>query len=472
MNSATLTTAAALKKLGRDVSCPFSVALPDGSTLHSTDILRLLPNKRLVVRATHQGNTVLAKIFFDADNWHKEKSRYHIVQKTGATTPSLLQCYALENGGVCLYAFIDNAMPVDVLWQHSSPEQKQQYWQGILQHLQTLWQHQLLQRDLHLGNFLLQNSTQENNPAGKSTLWLLDPASCEAFRHPQEQENNLALLLAQLPFEDWPLLLPLLQEVLQAALPQTNAVQLATLAQQHWATRLEKYLQKIQRDCSAVADISNKPLRVLVSRVHLSEALADALHHPDALITDATLLKNGNSAKVFIKVIDGQSYVVKQYINKDWLRKLRRAFRLSRAARSWIFSHAFSFAGIAVPAPIALVEKRCGPIVTQAWFVSAYCPQPDLHTRWQTQTPTEAELSQLRALFFRLKQLRCSHGDMKASNILSDGQQLFLIDYDGTSEQHDARALQAALRKDKQRLLANWVEQPALQQVVAEHIDA
>src|SRR5690606_32528291 len=117
----------------------------------------------------------------------------------------------------------------------------------------------------------------------------------------------------------------------------------------------------------------------------------------------------------------GKKLVVKQYVNKDWLRKLRRAFRPSRAARSWYFSHAFAFAGIAVPQPIALIEQRSGPIVTNAWFVSEYCEDTDLLELWQHRAPDPDELSSLHAIFAALKYLRISHGDMKATNLLSNG---------------------------------------------------
>ncbi|HNI37652.1 MAG TPA: lipopolysaccharide kinase InaA family protein, partial [Pseudomonadales bacterium] len=344
MNSAPLTTLAVLKASGRTVTVPFSIALPDHSILLCDTILRLLPEKRIVLRGTHNQQTVLVKLFFDADNWQKEINGFEKLQHVGINTPALLMQCPLEQGGVCLFTFIDNAQALDALWQQSNETEKRGYLDRLLPCLQNLWQHQFLQRDLHLGNFLLQ--TQED---GSTALWLLDPASCQHFSHPHEQQKNLALLLAQLPLADWDFALQHLQG--DAAI---NA-----LAKQQWRQRLQHYLKKILRDCTEVADLSpHNGLRILAQRRFLTSALREQLKNPAALTQNATILKNGNSAKVFRIEVDGKAFVVKQYINKDWLRKLRRAFRPTRAARSWHYAHALTFAGVRVPHPVALIEQK------------------------------------------------------------------------------------------------------------------
>lgn len=454
MSNAT-TTLTALKNSGRHIATPFLLALPDGSVLTCHEILRLLPSKRLVVRATHNQQTVLAKLFFDSGNWKKEITGYTQLQKIGAKTPALLAQYAVDDGGICLYTFIANAQPLDTLWQQADKTSKQQYLQQLLPCLQTLWQNQLLQRDLHLGNFLLQVSAEDQT----ASLWILDPASCEAFTQQNAQQENIALFIAQLPLPDW-------FWVLQQLSADTS---LADLVKQQWQQRLQQYLKKIFRDCTEVADISsNKQLRILCHRTALTDALASALRKPEQFTQQAVMLKNGNSAKVFLLDVDGKKLVVKQYINKDWLRKLRRALRPSRAARSWYFSHAFAFAGIAVPAPIALIEQKKGFFVTDAWFVSEYCADGDLLTRWQQHEPSHEELSSLQLLFQSLQQLRISHGDMKATNLLGDGKRITVIDYDGAQEHRNTTSLQSALHKDRQRLLQNWSSNPKLQQQLAE----
>jgi CheY-like chemotaxis protein len=104
MNPAPLTTLATLKASARAVAVPFSIALPDHSILLCDTILRLLPEKRIVLRGIHHQQTVLVKLFFDADNWQKEINGFEKLQRAGINTPALLTQCALEQGGVCLFA--------------------------------------------------------------------------------------------------------------------------------------------------------------------------------------------------------------------------------------------------------------------------------------------------------------------------------------------------------------------------------
>jgi len=454
MHTSALQNLASLKSGDRNIAMPFRIALPDGSELFCTDMLRLLPGKRMVMRAEYGGQVVLAKLFFDTRNLQKELDGFTLLQKTGAATPALLANCRLQQGGVCLYQFIANAEPLDALWQQSGAAKKTLLLEKLLLALQQCYRQQVLQHDLHLGNFLLQDEQ----------LFVLDPASCTTFSNDNEQQANLALLLAQLPFADWQ---PALEKIL-AFFPIINANDLTRQAQRCWQQRQRNYLQKVFRECSAVTDLSSGSLRVLCRRQALTETLATRLRHPQSLIDGATVLKNGNSAKVFLTEIDGNKLAIKQYLNKDWLRKIRRAFRQSRAARSWYFSHAFSFAGIRVPAPVALIEQKTGPFVTSAWFICEYSDGNDLLTCWNEREPNVEELSCIHALFLSLQIIRCSHGDMKASNLISDGARIALIDYDGAQEHSRQSSLTRALAHDKLRFLQNWANNTALQKKLTE----
>lgn len=458
-----LQSLAALQAAGRELPLPFRLALPDGDTLLCTAALRLMPGKRLVLRATCHGKTVLAKLFFARRQLQQELEGFVLLQATGVPTPALLADHRLDDGGICLYEFIEPATTLADSWQHCRAAGKRDLLNQLLPLLQQCYQRQVLQQDLHPGNFLL------HTPAGgRHTMYLLDPASCLRFTDTTGQQDNLALLLAQLPFIDWPLVL----DCIGTHFPNSDRHSLAVRAQAYWQQRLRAYLKKIRRDCTEIADISRGKLRILCRRDLLDPALVQRLQDPASLAVDARVLKNGNSAKVFLLDIAGRPLVAKQYINKDWLRVLRRALRPSRAARSWHFAHALAFAGIHVPAPVALVEQKAGPLVTRAWYLCEYQPGLDLLTSWQQREPADGELEALQALFLLLQHSGISHGDMKASNLITNGEQLSLIDYDGTRAHRQQRRLQHALQRDKQRFLQNWNDRPALQQRLAELIDA
>ena len=274
-----VTTLRALQYAAREIATPFSLALPDGSRLLCTDVLRLLPEKRIVLRATLGEKTVLAKLFFDAANWQKEITQYALLENTGVKTPELLTQYTLEQGGVCLYSFIDQAQPLDLLWQQADEEKKKRYLDLLLPCLQTLWQQKILQQDLHLGNFLLQ---------GNDTLWMLDPASCKHYTHASEQQNNCALFLAQLPLSDWSFVAQHCQF--------DDAIQ--TLAAKQWQLRLKNYHDIFYRQLQQQAIFKHLGfLNVQEDNIKLCEVEKDELKHFKQHLT-GNIQKNKCSQKL------------------------------------------------------------------------------------------------------------------------------------------------------------------------------
>jgi tRNA A-37 threonylcarbamoyl transferase component Bud32 len=443
-------TLSTLRSSGRDLVAPFRVLLPDNSVLECSDILRILPGKRIVAKATHNGNAVLAKIFFQIRNLQQETDGYQLLQTTGVKTPALLRTIPFDDGGICLYAFLQDAMPFDVAWKQSGNEKKQQHFLALLDVLQQMSTAKVYQTDLHPGNFLYSGAT----------LFALDPASCARDEKADAIEEALSLLLAQFPPYEW----PLVTDSICQKFPAIAADALRKNSGKKWGIRKNNYLEKIFRDCTEVADLSREKLRILCRRDHISDALTARLRDPATLAAGATILKDGQSAKVYLLEVDGKKLVAKHYINKDWSRKIRRSLRPSRAARSWYFSHALNFVGVDVPTPVALIEggSRWN---RDAWFISDYVSGNDLLSHWQQHEPTDREISAIRNLFAALAFARMSHGDMKATNLIASANQLFVIDYDGMQKYHSQSALKKALVRDRERLLRNW-NIPALQQTL------
>ena len=438
----TVATLAALQTQGRNAVTPFRVALPDNTFLLCDRILRLMPGKRLVASGSINGKHVLIKLFFAEKSLRAECSGYALLQKTGATSPQQLNTYTVDKGGVCLYEFIDQALPLDSAWQSLNSIEKKQQWLQLLAVLAQCYRAGVYQEDLHLGNFLL-------SPHG---FYAIDPASCRAFSSTFTRNNNLALLLAQMPLQEWSWLAP---EIV-TAFPDINIAELFTGADTHWQHRKQQYLNKIQRDCSDIADISHANKRILCRRDRLSDGMRRALDNPAALLEKGTVLKSGNSATVIAVMIDDKRYVLKRYRNKDIWRTIRRLWRTTRAVRSWYFSHALTFAGIHTPTPIALVEMRKHGTVIDAWFITEYIAGKDLLSHWQHQVPTDKECSNIQQLFAGLKKSALSHGDMKATNILVEQEKFYLIDFDGAREITHKKSLEKALHHDAARFLRNW----------------
>lgn len=434
-------TLATLRDSRRQVAAPFRVSLPDNSVLECNDILRVLPGKRIVARATHNGNPVIAKIFFQIRNLQQETDGYQLLQTTGVRTPALLRTIPFDEGGICLYALLPDAIAFDAVWRRADPAHKEIRLQELLAILAQLASAKVFQADLHPGNFLYSGDT----------LFALDPASCARDENDKALGDTLALLLAQFPPHDW----ALVADGISAHCPAIATDTLQQHARGKWQVRKKNYLEKIFRDCTDVVDLSRGKFRILCQREQLSDTLAARLQDPATLAAGAKILKDGNSAKLFLLEIDGKQFVAKQYLDKDWSRKLRRALRPSRAARSWYFSHALAFAGVDVPAPVALIEGS-SRWNRDAWFVSECITGHDLLSHWQQLEPADREIASIRNLFSVLAFAQMSHGDMKATNLISRDGTVFVIDYDGMQEHRTQYSLQNALARDRTRFLRNW----------------
>jgi len=75
-------------------------------------------------------------------------------------------------------------------------------------------------------------------------------------------------------------------------------------------------------------------------------------------------------------------------------------------------------------------------------------------------------------LLKQLYQLRLSHGDLKASNLLLFDRQLYVLDLDSMQKHRSARKFQRSFQRDVERLLQNWQHEtiflPLLQKRISE----
>lgn len=430
-----------LAAAGRDLPT-FPVTVPlAAAPLQLEACLRVLPGKRLVARATWGQDTVLAKLFFHHAGFVREQQAYAPLAGSGANTPTCIGHYPLDAGGVVLYQFLTDAIPLEHAWAQANDETRQTLLKRVLDSTALCYHAGICQSDIHLGNFMLQGNT----------LHALDPAGYMPCLTPEDRLQNLSLFIAQLPFPQW----EAVANVIYRRFTETTYDRLLEAAQRHWRKRLHAYLDKVLRDCTDIADISTPGRRVLCRRDQLTPALQAALADPAALEKNATVLKAGQSATVFRCTIDGRAYVFKRYRHKDTWRAVRRWARPSRAARAWRMAHALRFATIVTPTPVALIEHGRWGHVPEAWFVTEAIHGEDLLQHWQRREPTAGQVDRLRHLFHTLALAGFCHGDMKATNLLVQGDELFLIDLDAAREVHGG-TLDAALHEDRLRFLRNW----------------
>jgi RIO-like serine/threonine protein kinase len=178
-----------------------------------------------------------------------------------------------------------------------------------------------------------------------------------------------------------------------------------------------------------------------------------------------TLKHDGTTSVVRIEE-NGQCWVIKRYNTKNPWHALRRTVRRSRAANCWHMSALLTAAGVRVPAPVAYMEKRVGPLRGRSYFVYEYVDAEDLLSYMMTHTNTcdiDHVIQKVTDTFTALHAAKINHGDMKATNLMVDGdQEIALIDLDAAVKPDSAETFRRGYDKDRSRFMRNWRDNPEL----------
>lgn len=201
---------------------------------------------------------------------------------------------------------------------------------------------------------------------------------------------------------------------------------------------------------------------------YLSPAFKKLLENPDAFFNE-TILKEDQTftTTVALVTIDSKPLVIKRYNIKNFWHGLKRAVQPSRAARCWYYSHLLQKYGINTPNPIAMIEKRFGPLRCQAYFISEYIDGKDGFSVFRDQ-PVDATTATNYAnsiieLIRKLHTNLISHGDLKASNFIYYNGKPFIIDLDAMRQHANIAKAKRKFARDRRLFLLNWENLPAQQ---------
>ena len=461
---------ASLTQVGRSPELPLLIEMPTGQPLELCSLLRVLPGQRYVGQAQWQGRTVLAKLLVGgkAERHHaRELQGAQLLAAQGLCTPLLLeQGVAAGEGGWLLFEFLEGARSLADDWQAVADEAwlsdaQQQVLGEALGVIGQLHRRGLWQEDLHPDNLLRH----------EGRLHLIDGGGIRAETPGQPLSRdrvlaNLGLFFAQFPGNIDSFVEELLVHYLlvngEHALPLEALLKAVARAR---ATRMQAYMAKIERECTAFR-VWRGPSRLQVVRREEDAALAPVLADPDAAIAAGEPLKLGGSSTVARIEQGGRQLVIKRYNIKGFGHWLRRFWRPSRAWHSWCEGNRLEFLGIATPTPLAVLERRTLWLRRQAYLITEHTPGMDIIARFApcgaNGLPPEADLQALEALFAALLRERISHGDCKGNNILWQDGRWALIDLDAMQYHGQAGSFKAAYARDRARLLRNWSADSAL----------
>jgi tRNA A-37 threonylcarbamoyl transferase component Bud32 len=460
-------SASDLRRAGRSPATPFAVALPDGSFVRVDRLLRVLPGKRIVGDGDWNGRHVLVKLFVasgSARHWTQEKRGIDALNEAGVPTPALLCAVALDGGGhVLITTFIENALSLAEAWTSQAvlPAGERAALSVLIPAFRALGRLHaagLVQDDLHLGNFLRCGDD----------VFVIDGDAVRAISPGQPLDEragvaNLAVLFAQLPMAWDACRQPLIDAYVAGggqrfADPALLDAEVSRVRE--W--RLNDFLGKTLRDCTLFS-VVRSALRFSAARRCEVDFLAPIMVSPDTAMRAGEMLKDGRTSTVARVASGDRALVIKRYNLKNLRHTLTRFWRPSRAWHSWREAHRLAFYGIATPDPLALVEERVGPLRGRAFLITEHCPGINLLKLLSAEAMPSAEVAQaIVSLFQRLHDLRISHGDLKATNLLWRDGRVFLIDLDAMVQHQSPRRYAKAWRRDRARLLRNWASASVL----------
>ena len=340
---------------------PFQLTLSDTvAVLCCDEVIRLIPGKRLVASGMWDGREVVAKLFYG-----RSKARRHLQQdvagidalvQASVPTPRILYQGSACNGHVQVVLFekIADAKSLEILWR----EQKnsaifEKLMQKVIVELATQHVLGIVQRDLHLKNFLV---------AGKR-LYTLDGGGIEkwpAILDKNQSMDNLSLFFAQLGVGTESLQRQLFKIYAKSRGWRVKEADFALLRETVAAknkARWMRYKKKIMRTCTRFVKIKKWNQSVMYDRAYQSDTFLSVLQNPENFFAqpEVSFLKKGRSATVAKVMMDGRLLVVKRYNMKNSWHWLRRCLRATRAETSWRLSQQLQLFGVSTAKPVAYV---------------------------------------------------------------------------------------------------------------------
>ena len=391
--------------------------------------------------------------------WNREKRGIDTLVHRAIPTPKLLLAGELQDSTpVLITEFICASETALEVWnQRCSDAERSALLHDLVGTVAELHNKGLWQQDLHLGNFLV----------SAGNIYALDGDAVRARPEPDLlpahiSRKNLALFLAQIP----PAYEYFFEEILRhyCILTGQKLKTWETLLDNELPAQRKKrrlsYVAKAFRTCSEFACRHTWKHRIIQRKDAPQELMRQLRTNPDALITQGTMLKSGNSATVVHLHNAEGDWLIKRYNIKSFWHGLGRCLRPTRAAVSWGNAHRLKISGINTPRAIAVMEKRFGPLRFTGYYVSEYIAAPSVTRYFIADSATPEQQAQvvtaMAQLFRLLLRLGIYHGDCKASNFLIKDETPWVIDLDSMREFRSRRRFLHHYAKDRARFLRNW----------------
>ena len=407
-------------------------------TIMCVGLLRRLDKKRKVFDAMWGQKPVVAKLFTAPI-----KAKYHmkrewrglkLLQERGLNSPTpLFYGKTKQHDWAVVTEKIDKALTVREVWDKiADRDKKRELLCRIGRELAKQHSKGVLQKDLHLGNFLLQ----------KEKLFALDPAQMRFVAGEVDKKqaiSQLALLTSIVPDEDTDTVVSVCEEYARVRswkFTQSDMVMFWKKLAGHKKTGIKKALKKCLRTNKRHQRIKEGSFRGVTARDFFEKAdFRKFVENVDELTQKGQILKNGNTCFVSRINFVGKDVVVKRYNHKGIIHSIRHTIKRSRAHRCWLHAHRLEMLNIATPRPLAYIEQCKGGLVWKSYLVTEYIEGQKLYDFLRNSGATKQQRSkvtgQVKELLDKIGKHRITHGDLKHTNILITDNGPVLTDLDG-----------------------------------------
>ncbi len=351
-------------------SLPLTVVLADATVFVGDYLLRIVPDKRIVLSGQWQTIPTVAKLFLQTDavaKVEREQKGLLALHNAGIKTPEVLHIEWTEDRDayIILFEYLDKAVTFSALWAETSVEKQLNLLFRLIDVTAKLHTKGLYQKDCHLDNFLFD----------KDEIFVIDGATIAIKSKSLNQKtslDNLALLLAQFnqPFDH--LLLPVYEHYMKLRKWQIDPKQYQWLLKriEKWREyRTKIYLEKTLRTCTTfIADEAWDYLCVW-ERKFDTPLLRQLLQAPNLLFyRRPEEIFSEENYDATTATFHESNLVVRRYQLNFWQR-IKYTFFTTPARAAWLEFQRLQFMGLPTTQPIALIEYRYGIIPRLGYLI-------------------------------------------------------------------------------------------------------
>jgi hypothetical protein len=459
-------TGDAIIAAGRSPEAPFRLALSsagEDSELTCAQVVRSLPGRRLVCYGAWRGRSVVAKLFLDrsrsSGHCARERLRAEALAADRVPTPALLleARAAGSHVEVLLFERIPEAAGFRGAWEAARGDDER--W-SLLEKgaslIAILHRAGLKQDDPHLGNFLC--------AAGK--LYVIDADTVDLRRRgrplPRRTSlRNVAYFLAQFSCRHDRLITRALHVYAERrgwSLGEADLPEVQRSILRYRARLRARLLKRIYRESSLFVCRRDRCRYQVYCRASDSAPLRALLDDPERAMELGDALGDGGASTRALVDVAGRRLLLRRYSSAGW-----RRLRPSGARIAWRNGYLLAFHDIPAPRPVALLERRPGPLRFESYLLAEHVGGVPVQEYFRgaaadavPATERDAAARALVDVLEELAQNRLRHRNLRAAGFVVASGRVWLTDLDALEPVRSERRLRRSFARDIERFLGSW----------------